>query len=140
MTGDKNRDPVGAWEWVKGPRWWRECPALVKAGGALTMAFMAGVTTYALLATQLAVPVLLGQHGERLDTLESKVQRIEVIVPMVEADHILIQSNRLQLDSMRVTLAGVWCIMQAETHGLDPLRECFVPRPTRNGNGDNGGS
>jgi hypothetical protein len=134
---DTRKDPVGAWEWVKGPSWWRDCPTLIKAAASLVVAFTAGMAAYAAFATQLAIPALLGQHGVRLDTLEVHVASIEArVIPMVEADHAMLQRHRLQLDSLRVTLDGVWCIMRAKTHNLDPLRECFVPRPTRNGNGD----
>jgi len=130
MAERKPKDPNGKWRWTWGPDWWHEIPVWVKVLSALFVVFTAGLA-----AAQLGVPGIVRDTAKRVDHLESWRERIEYIIPMVEADHMLIQEHKVQLDQVKVTLDGVWCVMRAETHGLDPLRECFVPRPTRNGDG-----
>jgi hypothetical protein len=121
--------PEGAWRWTKGPSWWRDMPALYKALVVIALAFMAGMTTWATLSVQFGLPAIVRSQGQRLNRIEGWQDSIRYVVPMVEADHVLIQQHKAQLDSVTTVLGGVWCVMRADAHGLDPLRECFVPRP-----------
>ena len=122
--------PVGAWGWVKGPSWWRDMPVAYKALVVIALAFMAGMTTWATLSVQFGLPAIVSTHSQRINVIEDWQDSIRFIVPMVAADHVLIQQNKAQLDSVTLVLGSVWCVMRSNSHGLDPLKECFVPRPS----------
>jgi len=136
-TGDKKRDPAGAWEWVRGPGWWREIPNAYKALSLLIAAFFAGVTFWAIFSTQVGLPKVVAGQGARIDQVEARVAAM--------APYATVNTISARLDSLcaavglvDATVESIKCAIWAQIEGKDPARECSQLRPRgpwRNGNG-----
>jgi len=118
--------PRGAWRWIRGPEWWIAIPATVKVLGVVGVVFVAGMTTWAALSSQFAMPRLLSQTTERVDTLEVRVDRMLRLAPMIESDHTRVELTMARLDSLNALARDTWCVVRAHALDLDPFRECTL--------------
>lgn len=113
------------------PPWFRDIPLWVKVLVTLGTVFLAGMSTYAAVSSQLAVPTLLRRTVGRVDTLNLRVNIIEHALPELSTGVNQSRSNAILLDSLYHRTEDIWCVLRAHVLEQDPFAMCTMGLPPR---------